>query len=245
MAWTNLVGIPAKTLAHIGDFVHERDARGEHRICRVLAQLRADAIHHHDRRARPGERPVQVRHDRGGTLVVCANHHAVGLQEVFNGRALLQELGIADHAEWLLGLLANDLADPLRRSGRHRALVHDDFVAVERLADFFCHREHVTQVRGPVLARGRADGDEHHIGALDRLRQAGGEGQPLLGAVAAHELLEPGLINRDAAAVQGADLGGILVHANDGVARFREAGSNDEPDVSSSDDGDLHARSTP
>ena len=64
-----------------------------------LAQLGARAVHHHDRRAGPRERPVQLRHDLGAARVVGANHHAVGLQEVLDGRALLQELRIAHDAE--------------------------------------------------------------------------------------------------------------------------------------------------
>ena len=70
--------------------------------------------------------------------------------------------------------------------------------------------------------------------------QVGGEGQPLLGAVAAHQLLEPGLVDRDPAALQRADLGRVLVDADDVVPVFGEAGARHQPDVPRSDDRDFH-----
>ena len=40
--------VGADALAEIRDLVHERDARREERVCRVLRHLRAAVVHHHD-----------------------------------------------------------------------------------------------------------------------------------------------------------------------------------------------------
>ena len=48
-----------------------------------------------------------------GALVLGADHDAVGLHEVVDRRALLQELGVADDAEGMRRLLLDDLAHPL------------------------------------------------------------------------------------------------------------------------------------
>ena len=50
----HLIDVGAEHLAHVRDLVHERDARRQNGIRRVLAQLRARAVHHHDRAHRCG-----------------------------------------------------------------------------------------------------------------------------------------------------------------------------------------------
>ena len=102
----HLVDVGADHLADVRDLVHERDARGEHRVRRVLAQLGAGAVHHHDRRAGARERRVQLLHQLGRARILGADDDAVGLHEVFDRGALLQELGIADDAERLRRLAA-------------------------------------------------------------------------------------------------------------------------------------------
>ena len=99
----HLIDVGANQLAHVRHLVHERDARGENRVRGVLAELRARGVHHHDRRAGPRERPVELLHQGARPVVVRvdADDHAVGLHEVLDRGALLQELGVADHAERL------------------------------------------------------------------------------------------------------------------------------------------------
>ena len=46
---------------------------------------------------------VELAHDVGGSAVLGADHDAVGLQEVVDRGALLQELGVADDAERVRG----------------------------------------------------------------------------------------------------------------------------------------------
>ncbi len=95
----DLVDVGAVLLADVRHLVHERDARRQHGVRRVLAQLGARAVHHHDRRAGAGERRVELAHHLGAARIVGADDDAIGPQEVVDGGALLEELGVADDAE--------------------------------------------------------------------------------------------------------------------------------------------------
>ena len=70
----------------------------------------------HERRV---ERRVQLDDRVAGPVAVVADHDAVGLQEVRDRRALLEELRARDVAEALLALLAEDALD--RAAGADRA----------------------------------------------------------------------------------------------------------------------------
>ena len=157
------IHVRAKQLADIGDLVHERDAGREKRVGGVLRQLRARAVHDHDRRAGTGEWLIQRDHHVGAALILGADDHAIGLHEVVNRRALLEEFGIADHGERVLGLAGDDLADALRGPDRNRALVDNHPVAVHRLADVAGHRFDVLEIGGPILALRRPDRDENDL----------------------------------------------------------------------------------
>ena len=56
----HLIDVRAERLADVRDLVHEGNARRENRVRRVLAQLGAREIHHHDRRAGARERRVEL-----------------------------------------------------------------------------------------------------------------------------------------------------------------------------------------
>ena len=113
---------------------------------------------------------VQLPHRRRRALVVRfdADDDAIGLHEVFDRRALLEELRIADDAERLRRLASRSSSRTrLRRADRHGALVDDDGVLVHRAADVARHGEHVLQIGRAVLALRRADGDEDDLGRPD------------------------------------------------------------------------------
>ena len=103
--------------------------------------------------------PVRVngryssRHDFGRARVLDADDDAIGLQEVLDRRALLQELRIAHDAERMRRLAPNDVAHECARADGHRALVDDDLVAVHRPGDLARDAEDVLEVGGPVLSR--------------------------------------------------------------------------------------------
>ena len=63
--------------------------------------------------------------------------------------------------------------------------------------------------------------------------------------VAADQLLQAGLVDRDLAPLQQPDLRRIVVDADDLVPVFRETGARHQPDVPSSDDRYFHPSGSP
>src|SRR5262249_49609272 len=86
------------------------------------------------------------------------------------------------------------------------------------------------------------DRDEAHHALLDRPVQVRGEREATFLRVAADQLLEAGLVDRDLPLTERLDLGGHVVDADDVVAALREAGARDEADVSGPDDADPQGR---
>jgi hypothetical protein len=100
----------------------------------------------------------------------------------------------------------------------------------------------MSEVGGPVFARGCADGDEDHVGAPHRLGEVGGERQPLLVAIPTDHFFEPRLINGNASPIQHPNFGGVFVDTSHVVPGFREARANYQPDIPCANHGNLHAR---
>ena len=125
---------------------------------------------------------VQLPHDRFDLGVVGADHHAVGLQEVVDRRALLEELGVRDDGEGLAGDARHDLCARARPCPR---------------APWTCRRRSCSRswpARSPRPRPGqwlRSAAPSSSWGvptamktislARDRRVQVGGEAQPLLG----------------------------------------------------------------
>jgi hypothetical protein len=140
----------------------------------------------------------------------------------------------------MLRFRGNRVAHAFRRSDRHRALVDDHGVLVHRPADLGGDSQDVLQVGRPVLALGRSDRDEDEVRGAHRRMQVRRERQTLFVVVAADDLLEARLVDRHPAGFEHVDFRGILVDADDGIAVFREARTQDKPHVPGSDHGDFH-----
>ena len=138
------------------------------------------------------------------------------------------------------GLAANDIADLDCRPNGNRALVDDDFVAVEGAGNFAGNAKDVLQVRRAIFAGRRADGDEHDLRLVHAARQSRGEGQTLFALVSPNKLLEPWLVNGDLPPLQHPDLGRVLVDADDLVAILGKARAGHQPDVASAHHRYLH-----
>ena len=113
----HLIDVGADQLAHVGDLVHERNPRRQDGVRRVLAELGAGRVHHHDRRAGPRERARTARASsrrRASSPSLDADDHAIRLHEVLDRRALLEELGVADDAERLRRFAARWPRAPFR-----------------------------------------------------------------------------------------------------------------------------------
>ncbi len=175
-------------------------------------------------------------------MIGHSQHDPVGLQEVVDRRALLQEFGVAHDRKRMCGLAADGLAYEFRCADRHGALVHDDAVSGHRARHFAGRTQHVLQVRRAVFAHRRPDRDEDHVRLADRGLQIEGEGQALFCGVALDQFLEAGLEDRDLAASQRPDFCGVLVHTDDLVACLRKTRADHQADVSRSHHCNPHAR---
>ena len=87
----DVVDVGADRLAHRGDGVDEADLGGEEGVAGVLDGLGRGRVGDLERR---GEAEVEPGDADGGALVVGADHDPVGVQEVVDGRALAEELGV-------------------------------------------------------------------------------------------------------------------------------------------------------
>ena len=98
-ALPHVLDVGAERIGEIGQFVHERDARREHRVGRVLGQLGRADVHHQQALAVALKRRVDGAQQRDRTLVVGADDDAVRSHEVLDGGAFLQKLRIGDDSE--------------------------------------------------------------------------------------------------------------------------------------------------
>src|SRR6266511_3213992 len=83
--------VGAERLAQPGDLVHERDARGEHGVRRILRHLGRRHVHVDDGVAGAHQRRVQLPEEASGSIRVRTHDHAIRLHEVLDRRAFLQE----------------------------------------------------------------------------------------------------------------------------------------------------------
>ena len=135
-------------------------------------------------------------------IAVHAEHDAVGLHEVVDRGAFLEELRIAARRETETARAARSPRDLRRRSHRHRRLGHDDHLARHVLADRLGHREHVARSAEPSSSGRRPDGDEHDFRVRRSRGDVGRERQPPSRLIALHQLLETRLVDRDDALLQ-------------------------------------------
>ena len=111
------------------------------------------------------ERRVERLDRVAGPVAGVADHDAVGLHEVLDRRALLEELRAGDVAE-ALALLGEDALDALAGADRHGRL-HHERVAVRR-RHRVDDRVHGGEVGVAGVGRRRADRDEQQPRVLER-----------------------------------------------------------------------------
>ena len=238
----HVVHVGPDPLAQVGDLVDERDLRRQERVARVLRDLRRLDVREHHRRLDQVQRTVDPRHHLPRPLALHPDHHAVGLHEVLDRRALTQELRVRRHVEFPRRTrLADDPGNLPTRADRHRRLGHHHRVAPDRRRDLRRRRVHVAQVGMPVApTRRRADRDEHRIGIADRLRQVRPEPETARLHIVRHKLVQPGLVDRHDALQQPIDLPRILVDAENIVPEVSEAGPGHQTDVAGTDHRYTH-----
>ena len=230
----DLDDVGAGLLADVRDLVDERDLRRQERVGGELDHLRAGDVGAHERRL---QRRVELDDRVARPAAVVADDDAVGVHEVLDRRALLEELRAGDVAEALLALLAEHALQRRAGAARHGRLHHQRAALGRR--DRVDDRVHRRQVGVAGVGRRRADGDEQQARVLERVGEVGREVQAL--AVARQQLLEARLVDRDLAAPQALDLRRVDVHAPHLAAELGEAGRGDEADVAGADHSDWLA----
>ena len=195
----DVLDVGADRLAHGGDGVDEGDLRGEERVGGVLDRLGRRRVGDDHRR---GDPEVQRRHPHGGGLVLGADHDAVGVEEVVDGRALAEELGVRHHGD--VAAAEGPLHDP-GGADRHRRLVDDDGLARQERARSRgrpprCRRGRPSR-RGPAgwARRGRRTRSRATACAAPTTKREPAAVDPL-----AHEVVEARLEDRDLAPLEAA-----------------------------------------
>ena len=248
-AAAHLLDVGAERLGQVGHFVHEGDARGEHRVGGVLGELGRAHAHHDDALAVPLERRVEAPQHGDGPLIVRADDDAVGAHEVLDRGAFLEEFRVRDDGEIaaemaLLLLLDDRLLHLVGGADRHGGLRHHHLVALHVAADGARGGDHVLQIGRAVLARRGAHREKLQLAVRHARGDVGREAQPPGLLVALHDGLEAWLEDRNFSAVQAGDLVLVQVEAEDVVAGVREAGARDQADIAGTDDGYVHGVSS-
>ena len=89
--------------------------------------------------------------------------------------------------------------------------------------------------------RRRADRDEHRVGLGQRGGQIELEAEPAGGRVLGHQLVEPGLEDRDLAGAQRGNLALVVVDAAHMMAEIGKARAGHEADIAGADQNDTHS----
>ena len=230
----HLADVGADLLADIGDLVDERDLGCQEGVGGELDHLGASDIRADDLAA---ERLVDRGHRvaRGLVARVGTDHNPIGVHEVGDRRALLEELGARD-----VGEVAEVAPDRLAGAGRHGALHHQHVVAVG--AQLLDDRAHSREIGVAGAGRRRVDADEEDAGCVEQLVHVGGEGEAL--GVAGQQVGQARLVDRGLPARKRFHLLGDDVAGHDRVAELCEARGRDEAYPSDPDYADRLSLST-
>ena len=254
----DLLDVRAGGLAEVGDGVDEGDLEGQECVGGVLDDLRRLGGGEQQRRrsgggaaagdgvrlrivGAGGERRVDAAEQGGGRFGVGADDDAVGVQEVRDGGALAQELGVGDHVEEAAGdtVALEGAADPLVGVDRDGGFFDDDLVAGEGAGDLAGDGFDVGEVGVAGLGLGRADGDEDGVAGAGGLGEVGGETDAGV-AVTLEQLREVVLVDEGVAGLEGGDLALVVIDADHAVADLGEADGRDQADVTRTNNCDLN-----
>ncbi len=184
--------VGADGFAQVGDGVDERDLGGEERVGGVLDGLGRCRVGDDDRRLDLAEQRGDA---DGRSLVLGADHDAIGVEAVVDGRALAEELGVGHDGHVATGKRP---LDDEGRANRHRRLVDDDRLRSEHRAKVAGRVFDVAEVGRAILTLGggHAQEDELGVGLGHRRRLAEHEGETASVDARLHQLLQAVLQNR-------------------------------------------------
>ena len=99
----------------------------------------------------------------------------------------------------------------------------------------------ITQIGMPVSApRGRADRDKHQIGGADVIGINVAECQPAGPDIIRDQAIQPRLIDRDFALLQGVNPGHVLINADDMRPELGKTGAGHQANIAGPDHGYFH-----
>ena len=228
----DLLDVGADALADVRDLVDEGDLGGEERIRCELDHLGGGRVGAEDRRL---EIAVETRYASNVIGAVAADHDAIWLAEVSDGRALAQELRVRHVANVLAAARIELGANALAGTDRHGRFHHQDR-ALGTGRQRVDHALHAGEVRIARRRRRRIDADDRDPRLAEDVLHIEREGEAL--GVALQQLGHPGLVDWDLAALEQRHAFRIDVTADDGMAELCQAGGRHEPDVADADDAD-------
>ena len=172
---------PPSDLGQVGQLVHERDAGREHGVGRVLGQFgraprhhqhavvvalegRVELAHHAARRAASSV-PRMMRSGFWKSSTAAPSFRNSGLETTANSTLAPRAASVS----------RDRLLDQVAGAHRHRALVDDDDIALQVLADGPGRGQHVRQVGRAVLVGRRAHRDHQHFAVGRAFGGRGGE----------------------------------------------------------------------
>jgi len=132
--------------------------------------------------------------------------------------------------------------DALGRADRRRRFIHDDTGMRDAFAELRRNGQDLADIRRPGAAGRGSDGNEEDLGGERRAGQCVAEKEPFLAVVLADELSQTRLEERDLASPETPDFSRIAVDTRHGMPDLRQTRSGDQPDISGSNDANLHAK---
>ena len=178
-----------------------------------------------------------------GARAPDAEDQPVGTERVLDGKPLAEELRVPGQLDIGAGELVQGGLQPLGGAdGDGRLADHERRAALSgqkggQPDDRVVHVAQVGGVAAPALRGPHTE--EVHLGPR-RLGQVGGEAQPTRLDVLAQQRFEPGLVERGLAALQGGDLRGVDVDADDLEAEVGHSRRMDGTEVAGANDRNTH-----
>ncbi len=193
-----------------------------------------------------GERLIQGAHELGGPRIVGPDDDAVGLHEILDRRAFLEEFGVRYDVKLNVcaatGKRRRDfLTDLVGRANGHRRLGDDDAISVQMRGDRPRCAEYIAKIGRAVLVRRSSYRNELKKTVFNALHGVGGEFDSTGFGVALDQRIQAGLVNGDLTPVQALDLACVNVYTNDMVACIGQTGARDEADVARAENGYTHS----
>ncbi len=126
------------------------------------------------------ERRIDFAEQGSAAFAVRSNYNPIGIQKIRDRAAFSQELRIRSDIEGIRrrGVAQDDLANPVTRVDRNRALLNHNLIAVDCPRNAASHGFHVRQISLALLRGRRADRNEYCLAGPHRLLQIAGKFQP-------------------------------------------------------------------